>query len=137
MILTPKKLKKMVELAASRPGHGKHRLYAEIWRDGERLSFGWNNGKQCDLLTRFKEGNPLKTGTCAEAEAIVQALGKHKTVRGATVVVVRAKKKRRGGEWVPGYSRPCMACRWLMRDFSLAEFVYVAESEDGFAREEA
>lgn len=129
-----KRLKKMVAIAASRPGHGKHRLYSEIWRDDgvrlRRVAFGWNNEKDSDLAKKYEKDNPLRTGTCAEAEAIIQALSKHQSVLGATILVVRARKNYRGGPWVPGESRPCPACRKMIDDFGISDFGHYDPSYD-------
>jgi hypothetical protein len=128
-----KRLPKMLKLAASKPGHGKHRLYAEIWRDDDekpkRVSFGWNNPKEDELSALYKR-HELAEGTCAEAEAVIRALSKHNRIAGSTVYVARAKKEKRGGPLIPGHSQPCVGCMRLLEDFDVRCVGYVNENGD-------
>lgn len=122
-----KRMRRMVTIAHSRPGHGKQRLYAEIWKGRRRVSFGWNNKKTSELSQLYARHEKV-VGTCAEAESIIQALSRHAPVAGAAMLVARAKRTRRGGPVVAGHSLPCAGCQRLLRDFKIAEFYYFDEN---------
>lgn len=128
-----KRTRKLVELASTGAGHGKHRLYAEAWEKdrNRRIAFGWNNPKDSDLVALYRPSESLRVGTCAEAETVIRALGSHKTLNESVMVVVRAKKNRRGGDWVAGESRPCETCMNIMRDYGVKVVGYVSSDQDG------
>lgn len=126
---------RLVGLAQKKPGHGKHRLYAEIYDSdtSERISFGWNHAGRSDLISHYAR-NEKVDGTCAEAAAIIAAMSRYRTVVGSTVLVARARRERRGGPIVPGLARPCEGCIRLLKDFKVKEVIYTTDDPNHIGR---
>ena len=122
---------RLVRLAQKKPGHGKHRLYAEVYDSdtNERISFGWNHAGRSDLISHYAR-NEKVDGTCAEAAAIIAAISRYRTVVGSTVLVARARRERRGGPVVPGLARPCEGCVRLLKDFKVGKVFYTTDDPD-------
>ncbi len=119
-----RRIRRMVAIAAKKPGYGKHQLYAEIYdARGERISFGWNHAGRSDLLAHYVRHSKVD-GTCAEAAAVIQALSRYRSVVGSTLLIARAKKPYRGGPVVSGIAYPCEGCRRLIRDFGILNAFY-------------
>lgn len=127
-----KRLEKMVHIAEKKPGHGKHKLYAEIWRfvgnpmTYERVSCGWNHSGTSDLSNAYSRHDKTE-GTCAECAAVISALSRYKTIAGSIVLVARAKRERRGGPVVRGLAKPCEGCSRLLYDFQVAAVWYTLD----------
>jgi len=108
----------MIEHAkkAARNGHGKFRLGAAIYdKKGKLISVGWNKPK-----THPKYGSHLFNKIHAEGDALIKALRKTKTLKGAYIVVYR----HRGN-----MAKPCPCCENMLREAGI-ERVYYTDGKD-------
>jgi len=115
----------MVKAAGAKPGHGDHRLYAEIWDpvDKKLLAWGHNSKDDSDLSVAYAKHHEV-VGTHAEVAAIVNALSRHVRINGASMFIARAKKLRRGGRYVAGLAQPCDGCKKIIDDFGIMDLIY-------------
>lgn len=122
----------MVEAASKRDGHGKQKMYAEIWSHDlkKKLAWGWNSPDESELSIAYAKSD-LAKGTHAEVSAVINALSRHVKIRGGHVVVVRSKKTKRGGELISGLAQPCHGCNKILFDFRIRSVTWTLDQVKG------
>jgi cytidine deaminase len=130
--LIEEQLTEMLEAATKTKGHGKHRMVAEVWHhDGfawAKVSHGVNHEGTHPISKRYARHNHV-VGTCAEMEAVIRLLmnHEHELLYGSTVLVARAKREKRGGDWVQGMAKPCEGCINMLMDFKVDQIHYTLD----------
>jgi len=118
----------MVKIASKQKVYAGHRFYAEIWKNGERVGWGYNHPGESDLSRTYAK-HDLAEGTHAEVAAIVSAMSRWASVKDSTLLIARAKKNKRGGVFVQGTAIPCAGCTKIIMDMGVGEMFYTLDSD--------